>query len=85
MSQIAGGGANVFMSAHTNGNFFVTWNSSGWQGNTIVQAQPLNTGAAMVCTPGTINLNGNGTYTFWTNIADTSGNSTFFNLQVSNS
>jgi hypothetical protein len=39
----------------------------------------------MVCTPGTINLNGNGTYTFWTTIADTSGNSTFFNMQVSNS
>lgn len=85
MSQIAGGGANIFMAAHASGNFWVRWNNSGWQGNTVVQAQPLNTGAAMVCVPGSITRDSSGNYTFWTNISDTSGNSTFFNLQVSNS
>jgi hypothetical protein len=85
MSQIAGGGANVYIAGHSSGNWYVQWNSGGWQGNTFVQGQPLNTGAALVCVPGSINLNSNGTYTFWTKISNTSGNSTYFNLQVSNS
>lgn len=85
MSQIPSGGANIFMAGHTNATFGIRWNNSGWQGNTLVQAQPLNTGAAMVCTQGAINRDSSGNYSFNANIADTSGNSTFFNLQVSNS
>ena len=85
MSQIPNGGNNIFMGAHTSGNWWVRWNSSGWQGNVLVEAQPLNTGAAMVSTPGTIDLEGNGQYTYWTNIKNNGNNSTFFNLQVSNS
>jgi len=73
------------MAANTSGYFWLNWNNGGWQGNTLVQAQPLNTGAGMVCTPGSINLNANGTYTFWTTIANTGPNSTYFNMQVSNS
>ena len=84
MSQIPSGGNNIFIAANTNGNWWVRWNNSGWQGNTLVEAQPLNTGAALVCTPGSIDLGSSGQYTFWTNIRNNGGNSTFFNLQVSN-
>lgn len=83
MSQIPNGGANIFMAAGHNGNFWFRWNNGGWQGNTLVEAQPLNTGANLQCTPGTIDLESNGQYTYWTNIANKGPNSTFFNMQAS--
>jgi hypothetical protein len=83
MSSIPNGGANIFIAANTSGNWFVRWNNSGWQGNTLVESQPLNTGANMVNTPGSIDLDSSGRYTFWTNIRNAGPNSTFFNLQVS--
>jgi hypothetical protein len=83
MSQIPTGGQNIFIAQNTNGNWGVRWNNSGWQGNTLVEAQPLNTGAALVCTSGSISVDQHGNYTFWTNIRNPPGNSTFFNLQVS--
>ena len=83
MSHIPSGGSEIFIAAKTNGNWWYR-QSGGWPGDTVVQAQPLNTGAALVCVPGSINLNADGSYTFWTNIANASTNSTYFNMQVSN-
>jgi len=83
MSFIPNGGNNIFIAANTNGNWWFRWNNTGWQGNTLVEAQPLNTGASIVCTPGNISLDQNGRYTFWTNIRNVGPNSTFFNMQTS--
>jgi hypothetical protein len=50
MSSIPSGRANSYMAAHwNNAQHYINWDNSGWQGNTLVQAQPLNTGAQMVC------------------------------------
>ena len=82
MSQITGGGANIFIGANTSQFWIITWNNSGWQGNTLIEPQPLNTGANMTYSPGAVSLNSNGTYSFGVTISN-SGNSTFYNIQVS--
>jgi hypothetical protein len=83
MSHIPNGGSEIFIAGNTSGNWWYR-QTGGWPGDTQVQAQPLNTGAALVSVPGSVNLNPDGTYTFWTKISNTSTNSTYFNLQVSN-
>jgi len=83
MSQIAGGAGNVFIASGQTQNWTVTWNNSGWQGNTVIEAQPLNTGASLAYSEGSVSLNSNGTYSFSASIRDNGPNNTFFNLQVS--
>jgi hypothetical protein len=89
MSQIPDGGLDLFMAKTTNQghkhNFYVHWLDAGWQGNTLMQAQPYNTDANMVCVPGNIEKLSDGTYKFWTEIENHGPNSTNFNLQVSSS
>lgn len=83
MSQIVGGGANLFIANGQTQNWIVTWHSSGWQGNTVIEAQPLNTGAELAYTEGSASLNSNGTFSFSVSIKDRGPNNTFYNLQVS--
>jgi hypothetical protein len=83
MSQIPSGGGNIYIGAHASQYWVITWNNGGWQGNTFVEAQPLNTGANLTGAPGPISLNSNGTYSFGTTITNSGPNSTYFNLQVS--
>jgi hypothetical protein len=83
MSNITGGGANVYIAAHTSQYWTITWNNGGWQGNTLVEPQPLNTGASLAYTAGSVHLNSNGTYSFGVNITNNGPNSTYFNVQVS--
>jgi hypothetical protein len=85
MSDIPGGGANIFMAANTSGNFYVHFLTPGWPGNVLVQAQPLNAGVKMTCVPGTITRLPDDTYKFWTKISLGAGESTNFNLQASTS
>jgi hypothetical protein len=84
MSSIPNGGGNLFIaSGQTFGGFNITWNNGGWQGNTIIEAQPLNTGAALSTSLGSSTLNNNGTYTFGFSLTNHGSNSTFCNIQVS--
>jgi len=83
MSFIGGGGANIFIGAHATQNWTFTWNNSGWQGNTLVEPQPLNTGAALDYTAGSVSLNSNGAYSFSWTLKNNGPNNTFFNLQTS--
>jgi hypothetical protein len=83
MSSIPIGGANIFMGAKASGNFFLHNSGVGWPGNAIVEAQPLNTGASLVCVPGKIDLLSDGTFKFFTKITNNGPNSTFFNMQFS--
>jgi hypothetical protein len=84
MSQIGGGSANLYIGSGATQYWTWTWNNSGWQGNTIDQPQPLNTGASMSYTDPTVSRNSNGTYSFSYSVSN-HGNSTFYNLQTSNS
>jgi hypothetical protein len=82
MSDIPSGGESIFIAGGASGNWYVHFSENDWPGDVVVQAQPLNTGAAMTCVPGSIHKLSDGSYKFWTRISN-SGNSTFFNLQVS--
>lgn len=84
MSHVSNGGANIFIAANKTQGWICTWNSAGWQGDTINQPQPLNTGAAMSYTDPTVSLNSNGTYAFSYSVTNHGPNSTFYNLQTSN-
>jgi hypothetical protein len=83
MAHIPSGGADIHIAAGQSGSFWYHDDSSGWQGNTLIQAQPRNTGASLVCTPGEIQKLDDGSYKFWTTITNHGPNSTAFNLQVS--
>jgi hypothetical protein len=54
----------------------------GWQGNTFIQAQPHNTDAPLVCVPGAIEKQSDGSYKFFTTITN-HGVETDFTFQVS--
>jgi hypothetical protein len=84
MSQIVGGGANLFIGSNQTQSWIVTWNSGGWQGNSFVQPQPLNTGASMSYTNPSVSLNNNGTFAFAFSVTNHGPNTTFYNLQISN-
>jgi hypothetical protein len=83
MSFIGGGSSNLFIGSGQTQTWVWTWNNAGWQGNTINQPQPLNTGASMSYTDPSVSLNGNGTYSFLYSVTDNGPNSTFYNLQTS--
>lgn len=83
MSSIPNGGANQFVSSGATYHATVTWNNSGWQGNTMIEAQPLNTGANLTVVPGNITVNASGKYGFSYAVKNNGANSTFFNVQVS--
>jgi len=83
MSFIGGGGANIFIGANATQNWSFTWNNSGWQGNTLVEPQPLNTGASLEYTAGSVSLNSKGSYSFSWSLKNNGPNSTFFNIQTS--
>jgi hypothetical protein len=57
--------------------------NGGWQGNTLIQTQPLNTGAGLAVTQSSVHRNSNGTYGFDYSVRNNGPNSTFFNVQVS--
>jgi len=59
-----------------------TWNDSGWQGDTLTQPQPLNTGASLSYTDPSTSRNPNGTYSFSYSITNHGPNSTQYNLQT---
>jgi hypothetical protein len=84
MSQIGGGSANLFIGSGATQGWTWTWNNSGWQGNTIDQPQPLNTGASLSYTDPVVSMNNNGTYSFSYSVTNNGPNSTFYNLQTSN-
>jgi hypothetical protein len=81
MSSVALG--NIFIGSGQTQCWVTTWNNAGWQGNTIVQPQPLNTGASMSYTDPSVSLNNNGTYSFSYCVTDNGPNNTFYNLQIS--
>jgi hypothetical protein len=82
MSQVAL--SNIFISNGQTQTWITTWNNGGWQGDTIVQPQPLNTGASMSYSDPSAAKNSNGTYSFSYSVTNHGPNSTFYNLQVSN-
>jgi hypothetical protein len=89
MSFIANGGANIFIGAPVQGtpqtqNWTFTWGSSGWQGNTFNEPQPLNTDASMTYSEESVSLNSDGTYSFSYSITNNGPNSTQYNIQTSN-
>ena len=83
MSFIGGGGANIFIANGQTQGWVWTWNNGGWQGNTLLEPQPLNTGASLAYTAGSVALNSNGTYSLAWTLRNNGPNSTFFNIQTS--
>ena len=83
MSGIVGGAGNVFIANGQTQGWTVTWNNGGWQGNMLLEPQPLNTGANISYSEGSVFLNSNGAYSFTCTLRNSGPNSTFFNLQYS--
>jgi hypothetical protein len=84
MSHVPSGFSDLYIGPKpSSGNWWYNYDN-GWPGCTVIQPQPWNTGALLVYVPGQILVNSNGSYTFWTNVSNQGGNSTYFNLQVSN-
>ncbi len=84
MSFIGGGGSNIFIGNGATQGWNFTWGGGGWQGNTLMEPQPLNTGASLAYTAGSVSLNNNGTFSFSWTLKNNGPNSTFFNIQTSN-
>lgn len=83
MSSITLG--NIFIANGQTQSWITTWNNSGWQGDTFIQPQPLNTGAALVYAgEETVSMNSSGQYSFSYSVKNDGPNSTFYNLQVGN-
>jgi hypothetical protein len=77
---------NIFIASGQSQGWVTTWNNSGWQGDTFIQPQPLNTGASMVYAGSeSVSLNSNGTYSFSYTVTNNGPNSTFYNLQYTSS
>ena len=83
MSQVFSGVSNIYIGAHTTQTWNLWWNSSGWQGDTFNQPQPLNTGASLASSVSAVSLNSNGQYVYTLNITNNGPNSTYFNIQTS--
>lgn len=73
-----------FLAANTSGNWVVQQSGiAGWPGNVFIQAQPLNSGAALVCVPGDIKRNAGGDIYRWrTKITNYGPNSTSFEIWI---
>jgi hypothetical protein len=76
--------SNIYIGAHQTQSWTTHWNNSGWQGNTIVQPQPLNTGASMTYTDPSVSMSSDGTYSFSYSATNNGPNSTYYNLELSN-
>ena len=64
MSFIGGGSSNIFIAAGQTQFWTWTWNFLGWSGNTFNQPEPLNTGASLRYSAGSVSRNSNGTFSF---------------------
>ncbi len=82
MSFIANGGGNIFIGSGVTQGWVFTWDDAGWQGDTLTQPQPLNTGASLSYTDPSVSLNPNGTYAFSYAVTNHGPNSTQYNLQT---
>jgi hypothetical protein len=82
MSHIPTGGAGIHLAAKAHGSWWYHDDSSGWQGVTLIQAQPRETESSLVCVPGAIQKLGDGSYRFWTTITNEGPADAVFNLQV---
>jgi hypothetical protein len=82
MSQVAGGLGNVYIGAHTTQYWNTWWNNGGWQGLTLIQPQPLNTGASMAWTVPAVSLNNSGQYVYSYSFTNNGPNSTYYNAQI---
>ena len=82
MSFIGGGGSNIFIADGQSQGWIFTWNNGGWQGDTFNEPQPLNTGASLAYSAGSVSLNNNGTYSFDWSVTNNGPNSTFYNIQT---
>jgi hypothetical protein len=80
MSQIAL--ANIFISIDQTQSWTATWTDSGWQGNFIVQPQPLNPGASMSYTNPSVSMGFRHPLSFSFSVTN-HGEGTFYNLQIS--
>lgn len=85
MSSIFGGGSNIFIGNGATQNWVFTWNNGGWQGNVVNEPQPLNTGASLAYSAGSVHLNSNGTFGYSWSVTNHGPNSTFYNIQTSSS
>jgi hypothetical protein len=81
MSSVPNGGGDLYIGNGSTAYYWVTHNSGGWPGNGVVEAQALNTGAALESTLDSVDLNANGQYYFNYHIRNYGPNNTYFNVQ----
>ncbi len=81
MSQVTYSGA--YLAPHASAGWTTHWNNSGWQGNTLIEPQPLNPSATLTWTIPSVTLNTNGTYSFGYSVTNVSAAATTYNLQIS--
>ena len=58
MSSIPGGGSNIFISAGQTQLWTFTLGSSGWQGNILIEAEPVAPGPSLECNQQGVRLAG---------------------------
>jgi hypothetical protein len=80
MSQIAL--ADIFISSDETQSWIATWAAGGWQGNLIVQPQPLGRFASMSYTNPSVSTGGRGPLSFSFSVTN-HGQPTLYNLQIS--
>src|SRR5579872_6648356 len=83
MSFIGGGGSNILISPGQTQNWVWTWGGAGWQGNTLLEPQPLSPQATLTYQAGSVTLNANGTYSFAWSVTNNGPFATLFNIQTS--
>lgn len=83
MSFIPGGGSNIFIAAGQTQFWVFTWGAGGWQGNTLIEPQPLGPGASLTCTPGDVHMSG-ASYAFDFSVTNSGPSGSIYDVQVSN-
>jgi hypothetical protein len=81
MSSIPNGGGNLYIGDGSTAYYGVTHDSGGWPGNGVIEAQALNTGAALEATLDNVGLGSNGRYDFNFHVRNYGPNNTYFNVQ----
>jgi hypothetical protein len=82
MSSIPGGGANIFIDAGQTQPWTLNLGTAGWQGNVLIEAQPLSPQVTLTCVQEDVEQSG-GIYLFSFAVKNTGKSGAIYNIQVS--
>ena len=83
MSNIPNGGSNQYLASGGTGYWSLANSSNSWPGDLVVQAEALNTNAALYTALGNVSRTSSGQYSYSFTVKNNGPNSTYYNIQNS--